>query len=59
MTGEMLSCLTVTGTQAQTVLGIAMKANTATGWTAKDQTWHLTFRPLLPDESDCDDLKTH
>jgi hypothetical protein len=53
-----LSCVTVTGMQAQAVLGAAAKANTATGWTAKDQTWHLTFRPLLPDESDCDDLKT-
>jgi hypothetical protein len=53
-----LSCLTVTGVRAQAVLGAAVKANTATGWTAKDQTWHLTFRPLLPDESDCDDLKS-
>jgi hypothetical protein len=52
-----LSCLTATGAQAQAVLGAAAKANTATGWTAKGQTWRLTFRPLLPDESKCDDLK--
>jgi hypothetical protein len=52
-----LSCLTVTGMSAQKVLGAAATSNTATGWTAKNETWHLTFRPLLPDENDCADLK--
>ncbi len=56
--GGQISCLTVSGAQAQAILSAAAKANTATGWTAKGETWHLTFRPLLPDENGCDDLKS-
>jgi hypothetical protein len=52
-----LSCVTVTGDQAQAVLAAAKSANAATPWVNPDGSrWTVTFRPLLPDESSCADL---
>jgi hypothetical protein len=52
-----LSCLTVTGEQASTVLAAAREATALTPWLGEGGgRWSLTFRPLLPDESGCADL---
>ena len=34
----------------------AQAADTLTSWTSEGQTWTVTFRPLLPDETGCADL---
>ncbi|GAB1691491.1 hypothetical protein KRM28CT15_32940 [Krasilnikovia sp. M28-CT-15] len=51
-------CLTLTGAQAQTVLSAAAKANANTPWESGGQQWRVSFRPLLPDENGCNDLRT-
>jgi hypothetical protein len=52
-----LSCVVATGDQAGAVLQAAADANTLTPWVADDGSrWSVTFRPLLPDETGCDDL---
>jgi hypothetical protein len=53
-----VSCLTVTGSEANAVLAAAAKANIATPWTSGGARWLLSLRPLLPDESDCAGLAT-
>jgi hypothetical protein len=53
-----LSCLLVTGADTPTVLAAATAANARTPWLAPDGSrWALSFRPLLPHESDCGDLR--
>ncbi|MCA2212167.1 hypothetical protein [Jidongwangia harbinensis] len=52
-----LACVTATGAQAEQVLAAAAKANAVTPWTSGGDRFTVTFRPLLPDESDCADLK--
>jgi hypothetical protein len=53
-----LGCVTATGDQAAAVLGAARTANALTPWSTPDGAlWSVTFRPLLPDESDCADLR--
>ena len=53
-----LSCLLVTGADVPTVLAAAAAANARTPWTTPDGSrWALTFRPLLPHESDCSALR--
>ncbi|MCP2323734.1 hypothetical protein HDA40_002241 [Hamadaea flava] len=56
-TGFELGCVTVTGDQLTATLDAAKKANTATPWTSGGKRWSVTFRPLLPDEASCADLK--
>ncbi|UOY01412.1 hypothetical protein [Blastococcus sp. PRF04-17] len=51
------SCATVTGTEVAPLLEAAAGATQLTPWTTPDgDRWSVTFRPLLPDESGCEDL---
>jgi hypothetical protein len=53
-----LTCVVATGEQATAVISAAGDANTLTPWVTPDGArWSVTFRPLLPDESSCADLK--
>ncbi|WP_409329841.1 hypothetical protein [Trujillonella humicola] len=53
-----LSCLTAEGADAAAVLEAAAAANTRTPWVAADGSrWALSFRPLLPHETGCPDLR--
>jgi hypothetical protein len=52
-----LSCVTATGAEAERVLAAAEKANANTPWTSGENRFSVTFRPLLPDETGCADLK--
>ncbi|MCO7218451.1 hypothetical protein [Klenkia sp. PcliD-1-E] len=49
-------CTVATGEQASAVVAAAQAADTLTPWTDGTATWSLAFRPLLPDETGCDDL---
>ncbi|GGM06541.1 hypothetical protein [Micromonospora yangpuensis] len=51
-----LGCVTVTGAALEQVRQAAAGANAATGWISDGRRWTLTFRPLLPDETDCASL---
>ena len=51
-----LSCVTITGTEAAAVLAAATSANAFTPWVSGGRRWQVNFRPLLPDETSCDDL---
>jgi hypothetical protein len=55
--GLELGCVTVTGDQLVPVLTAARQANTATAWSSGGKQWSVTFRPLLPEETGCEDLK--
>jgi hypothetical protein len=55
--GQQLGCVTVTGPELDKVLAAAKKANQNTPWTSGGKKYALTFRPLLPDETGCADLK--
>jgi hypothetical protein len=55
--GTELGCVAVTGAQLAPVLAAVRKANAATAWTSAGKQWSLTFRPLLPGESGCADLR--
>lgn len=48
------NCLTV---DAATVRPAIDQANAATPWRSAGTLWSVRFRPLLPDESSCDDLR--
>ncbi|BCJ48526.1 hypothetical protein Asp14428_00010 [Actinoplanes sp. NBRC 14428] len=52
-----LSCVTVTGEQRDAVLAAAKDAHATTPWISGGNGWTLTFRPLLPGETGCADLK--
>jgi hypothetical protein len=52
-----LGCVVATGDQAKAVWTAAQKANAITPWTSGGKQWTVEFRPLLPDESGCADLK--
>jgi hypothetical protein len=50
-------CVTVTGADLPKALAAAAwPTNTLTPWVWDGQRYALSFRPLLPDESTCDDL---
>lgn len=51
-----IGCVTVTGPQLAQVLELAAEARVTTAWTWADQRYFVWFRPLLPDESSCEDL---
>ncbi|HEV7965008.1 MAG TPA: hypothetical protein VGP57_20870 [Actinoplanes sp.] len=55
--GVKQGCLTVTGAEAGKVLAAAANANQSTPWKSGTATWSVSFRPLLPDESGCADLR--
>lgn len=50
---EDMRCGVVSGSEAQTLLAQAEKANQLTPWTSEGARFGLLFRPLLPDESGC------
>jgi hypothetical protein len=52
-----LGCVTATGAQAEAVLAAAAKATAITPWTSAGKRYTVTFRPMLPEESGCADLK--
>lgn len=50
-------CLIYTGAAKDKVLAAAKDSTKITGWTDGGKEWLLTFRPLLPDETTCAQLK--
>lgn len=52
-----LNCVTATGDEATRVLAAAKRANALTPWVSGGKKWTVTFRPLLPDEHTCADLR--
>jgi hypothetical protein len=52
------SCVTASGDAGAAVLAAAKKATQITPWTYGGKQWSITFRPLLPDETGCADLKS-
>ncbi len=54
--GPMVNCVTVSGPAAADVLTAAANANRLTPWVSGADRWRIDFRPLLPDEHDCQDL---
>ncbi|HEY0508119.1 MAG TPA: hypothetical protein VGD12_08620 [Blastococcus sp.] len=53
-----LGCVTATGDEGAAVLAAARSANARTPWSTPDGArWSVSFRPLLPDESGCADLR--
>jgi hypothetical protein len=52
-----IGCVTVAGAQRDTVLAAVRDANQNTPWTYGGKDYTVTFRPLLPDETSCADLK--
>jgi hypothetical protein len=53
-----VGCVTATGGEAQAVLEAARSANATTAWVTGDGArWSVLFRPLLPHETDCADLR--
>jgi hypothetical protein len=52
-----IGCVTVSGAGLDAVLAAAQKANQNTPWTSGGNRYMVTFRPLLPDEGGCADLK--
>ncbi|MFC4071314.1 hypothetical protein [Actinoplanes subglobosus] len=52
-----INCLTVDGTAKDEVLAAAAKGNERTPWESAGKKWQIKFRPLLPDEKECADLK--
>jgi hypothetical protein len=55
--GVELGCVAVTGAQVAPLMAAAAKANGTTAWSSGSKQWSVTFRPLLPDENSCGDLK--
>lgn len=51
-----IGCVTVTGPRVAQVLELAAVARALTGWTWAGERHFVRFRPLLPDESSCDEL---
>ncbi|MGA5299063.1 hypothetical protein ACPCHT_04000 [Nucisporomicrobium flavum] len=52
-----LSCVTATGDQLDAILAAAKDANAQTPWISGGNGWTVRFRPLLPGETGCADLK--
>jgi hypothetical protein len=46
-----IGCVIVAGAEKDKVLAAAKDANALTGWTSGYKKWAVTFRPLLPDET--------
>jgi hypothetical protein len=54
--GMGLRCVTATGGEGQAVMAAAAHANALTPWTSGDGRFIVAIRPLLPDETGCQDL---
>jgi hypothetical protein len=52
-----INCLTVEGAEKDEVLALAAKANERTPWESAGKKWQIKFRPLLPEEKECADLR--
>jgi hypothetical protein len=52
-----IGCVVAAGAQLPAVLAAAAEANQNTPWSSGGNIYSITFRPLLPDESGCADLK--
>ena len=52
-----IGCVAASGAERDAVLAAADKANQNTPWTSGGNEYTVTFRPLLPDESGCADLR--
>lgn len=52
-------CVTVTGSDAAELFARAMEATVLTPWVSGGERWRVAFRPLLPDESGCSDLRPY
>jgi hypothetical protein len=52
-----INCLTVEGAEKDEVLALATKANERTPWESAGKKWQIKFRPLLPEEKECADLR--
>lgn len=55
--GLNLGCVSATGEEAARILAAAKNANTLTPWRSNEKLYSVTFRPLLPDEHSCADLR--
>jgi hypothetical protein len=51
-----LTCATVTGAELAAVASAAEATTEGTPWVWEGQRYAIWLRPLLPDESSCDDL---
>lgn len=54
--GMGLRCVSATGGEGQAVMAAAVHANALTPWTSGDGRFTVAIRPLLPDETGCQDL---
>ncbi|GIE74622.1 hypothetical protein Aph02nite_05720 [Actinoplanes philippinensis] len=52
-----INCLTVEGAAKDKVLALAKQASERTPWESAGKKWQIRFRPLLPDEKQCADLR--
>ncbi|MCK9875512.1 cold shock domain-containing protein [Frankia sp. Ag45/Mut15] len=52
-----VGCVTAVGGAATAVIEAAREAVATTPWTSDGRLWRVNLRPLLPDESDCADLR--
>ena len=52
-----LSCVTATGEQRDAILAAAKDANANTPWISGGNGWTVRFRPMLPGETGCAELK--
>jgi hypothetical protein len=55
--GAQAGCVTADGAAAAKVMAAAESAKSITPWTSGGRQWTVVFRPLLPDEAGCADLK--
>ncbi|WP_305788869.1 hypothetical protein [Symbioplanes lichenis] len=56
--GLKLSCVTATGAERDAVLKAAKEATQTTPWVWNNEGYAVRLRPLLPDETGCDALKS-
>ena len=52
-----IGCVTASGAERDAILAAAENANQNTPWGSGGNQYTVTFRPLLPDETGCADLK--
>lgn len=55
--GHEVGCVTASGPDTTALLAAARTAMNTTPWTSGGRRWTVHFRPLLPDESGCADLR--
>ena len=55
--GTTMGCVAVSGDDAVTLLAAVRKAKATTPWTSAGRKWTVSFRPMLPEETGCADLK--